>query len=98
MNETLNYVINNSVIKTVDCGTLSYSIAEKVNGTIKVIVLVMMFLLIFELWAIKRIINSGETHDRKRNLIDMVLTFIHPIIILFLFYIIYWIFLSGIEF
>lgn len=97
MNQTAQYIVNNSVVKVIDCGQMIYSLSEKVNNTVKIIVLIMLFLLIFEMWAIKRIINSGETHDKKKNLIDMVLTFIHPIMILFIFYIIYWIFLSGID-
>lgn len=98
MSNITSYIINETYGNVVDCGTITYSIASKVNGTIKVIVLVMIVLLFFEMWTIKRIINSSETHKRKRDLIDMVMTFIHPILILFVFYIIYWIFLSGLEF
>ena len=93
-----NYTINNSMFTPQNCGKLMYSLQSRVNGTIKVIIIVMILMLIFEFWALKRIMHSGESHDRKAELVDMILTFIHPIMIVFVFYLIYWIFLSGIDF
>lgn len=94
----LNYSFNNITQKVVDCGTITYSLADRVNGTIKIIVIIMILMLFFEMWALKRIMHSGESHERKATLVDLILTFIHPVLIIFVFYLIYWIFLSGIDF
>jgi hypothetical protein len=97
MNYSIITNFSNVTGRVIDCGTLSYTLADKVNGTIKIITVVLFVLLFFEMWAIKRIINSAETHEKKKNLIDIIMTFMHPIMIIFVFYILYWIFISGLE-
>jgi hypothetical protein len=98
INATLNSTTIYNLSHTMDCGTLTISLIDKVSTTFKIIVFVILGLVLFEGWAISRISKSGESHDRKKELIDITLTFIQPIIVVLIFYMIYWIFLSGIDF
>lgn len=99
MNETLLMELKNFSAKTpFDCGTLSYSLQDKVDSTFKILVLVLPALMIFNWWAINKIIASTENMERKKFLISFALLFINGVSMMLFFYMIYWIYLSGIDF
>lgn len=99
VNETLIMELKNFSAKTnIDCGTLQYDLGHKVDATFKIIVLVLPALMIFNWWAINKIISSGENMERKKFLISFALLFINGVSMMLFFYMIYWIYLSGIDF
>jgi hypothetical protein len=95
INETINATLYTPKI---DCGTLKYSLSEKVNGTFKIIIFVLPALMIFKWWAIGKILNSGETFEKKKSLIEFAELFINGVSMVLFFYILYFTFLSGIDF
>lgn len=98
INETLNYTVNQSMIKVIDCGTIKYDLASKVSFVFKLSIFVTLGLLIFEWWAISKIIASKESNERKKFLIDFCMIFCKGVMLLMLFNMIYWVFLAGIDF
>lgn len=98
MNETLDYIVNGTYGKVYDCGTMITQWNDKVTGMVKAVSIVMIVLIIFEWWAVNKVMNGKLTHDRKQLYISFIFIFIHSLIMLGAFYIMYWLVLSGVDF
>jgi energy-converting hydrogenase Eha subunit F len=84
-------------LKLIDCGTIKTDIFSKVGFTVKLASGIIIALIIFEWWAINKVMSSSEDDERKSFLIGMILTFISGIQLLLSFIIFYWLVLAGLE-
>jgi hypothetical protein len=100
INETLIVEMKNfsTLNNTFDCGTLQYNLQDKVDTTFKVLLFVLPAMMIFKWWAIGKILDSGETMDRKKFLISFAELFINGVSLILFFYMIYFVFMSSIDF
>lgn len=100
INSTITNFTNSSyqplVIK--DCGQLVYSLSDKVSFNVKLVSVVMIFLIIFEWWALNRVMNGKLTHQEKQKYYGFIMTFIHSLLLFGAFYLMYWMLLAGIDF
>lgn len=94
-----NYTLNESYqpLKMIDCGTIQADVFSRVGLTVKIASGIIIGLLIFQWWAISKVMTSKEDDDRKQFLVSMIQTFITGVILLLSFIIFYWLVLAGIE-
>jgi uncharacterized membrane protein len=81
-----------------DCGIMRTEFADKVNTTFKWVIIIIPLLIIFKWWAIEQIVKSKESNEKKQFLVSFTNIFIGGVLILLCFYMIYWTFLSGLDF
>ena len=94
----LNATTNITLSLTKNCGDLIVSLQDKVDNTSRFIIFMSAFLLIFKMWAINKIVSSKADHDKKEQLIVFTNTMITGVLIVFIFYLIYFIYLSKWDF
>ena len=94
----MTYLVNNTYTKAVDCGDMISQFSSQVSWTVKTVSIAIIFLIIFEWWAVNRVMNGNLTHDRKQIYISFIFMFIHGLILLGSFIIMYWLVLSGLDF
>lgn len=81
----------------IDCGTIQADVFSRVGVTVKIVSGIVILMVIFQWWAINKVMASGEDEERKRFLIGMIQTFISGIILMLSFIIFYWLVLAGID-
>jgi len=79
-------------LKLVDCGVLQANAYTNISNTVKFSAIVLFILVVFEWWALNKIMNSGESEERKQELVALTLTFISGIMMLLSFIMIFWLF------
>jgi hypothetical protein len=81
-----------------NCEIIRSDLNNKINFSFKVSIIVITILLIIEWWSIIKVLNSKEDYERKDTLIRFIIIMLNTIMITFMFFIIYQVFLSGIDF
>lgn len=98
----INNIISNishiGIDKITECEIMQENLIQDVSMIVKFCMITIPIFIIIQWYAIGKVINSGETLERKKMLIEFILTFTNGMIILFSFIMIYWTFIGAIDF
>jgi uncharacterized membrane protein YwzB len=89
---------NGTQLHTLNCGVLQSQFSDQVGQYTKIVSIVLIFLVIFEWWALNRVMNGKLSHEQKSMYFGFIMTFIHALILFGVFYLFYWIVLARIDF
>lgn len=99
INTTVN--LSSSYMNNVEefnCGVMQSNFQSQVGQYCTIVSIALIFLIIFEWWALNRVMNGKLSHDEKSKYYSFIMVFIHSLILFGAFYLFYWIVLSGIDF